>query len=166
VRFDARSRRAITRKTLSAKCGVWLMRNRNCFSATRDKRHVADRHGRCAARSGVDQRHLAKNGVIGQRFEHAIAEKDLDPAVLNDEQLLGIVALMEDDITGLEFAHRHACASQYSKIDRRVVTAKPFVGSVTPLNLTARNKLGRQFAKSHAHRARTSESGRSCIAVI
>jgi hypothetical protein len=91
LRLEARSRRAITRKTLSAKCGVWLTRNRNCFSPT-----------------GTSF------------FEHAIAEPDLDPALLNDEQLLGIVALMEDDIACLEFARWRACASQYSKIDRRV----------------------------------------------
>jgi hypothetical protein len=104
VRFDARSRRAMTRKTLSAKCGVWLMRKRNCFSPT------------------------------GTSFEHAIAEADLDLAVLNDEQLLGIVTLTEDDIARLKFAHRHACASQYPKIDRRIGHKQgPWPNQLSPL---------------------------------
>jgi hypothetical protein len=58
--------------------------------AHRDKLRVADRDGSCAAWSGIDQRHLTEDGIVGQSFEHAIADADLDLAVLNDEQLIGI----------------------------------------------------------------------------
>jgi len=63
-----------------------------------------------AARSGVDQRHLAEDVVVGQRFEHEISEPNFDLPVLNGEYFHGIVAVTEDDIAGLEFANRNARA--------------------------------------------------------
>ena len=105
----------MTRKTLSAKCRVWLIRKQKLLLAHRNKLHVADRDGHCAARSGVDQRHLAEDGVVRQCLEHAIAEADLDTAALNDEQPLGIVTLTEDDVARLKFTHWYPGASQYPK---------------------------------------------------
>jgi hypothetical protein len=109
----------MTRKTLSAKCGVWLIRNRNCFSATGTS--FTSLTATAVALRGVKSIKAIspEDGVVGQRLEHAIAEADLDLAVLNDEQLLGIVTLTEDDVARLEFAHRHPGPSQYPKIDRR-----------------------------------------------
>jgi hypothetical protein len=73
----------MTRKTLTAKWGVWLMRKRKVFLTHGNKLHVGYRHGRRAARSRV--RHLAEDVVVGQRFEHAIPEPNFDLPVLNDE---------------------------------------------------------------------------------
>jgi hypothetical protein len=120
VRFDARSPPRHNAQDIEREVRRMADEEKKLLLAHRDKLRVADRDGSCAAWSGIDQRHLTEDGIVGQSFEHAIAEADLDLAVLNDEQLIGIVALAEDDIARLKFAHRHACASQYPKIDRRI----------------------------------------------
>ena len=46
-----------------------------------------------------------------------IAEADVDLAALDDEELRRRVALLEDDLAGLEFAHRGAGSRQNAEID-------------------------------------------------
>jgi hypothetical protein len=101
--------------TLSAKYGVRLTRNRNCFSPT--ELHIACRHRSRAARRGVDQRHLAEDIVVGQRAEQAIAEADVDLAALNDKELRRCIAFLENHFAGLVFAHRGAGSRQNAEID-------------------------------------------------
>jgi hypothetical protein len=117
--FAARKRRAITRITLSAKYGVLLIRNKNCFSLTGTS--LASLAANCcrAARRGIDQGHFSEN-ALRQRLEHAITETDFNLAALNNEQFLCRVTLPEDDIVSLEVARGNAGTCQKSKINRRI----------------------------------------------
>jgi hypothetical protein len=104
--------------TLSAKCGVRLTRNKNCFSLTGTI--LTSVAAIAVARRGIDQRHLAEDVMVGQRAKQPIAETDIDLAALNDKELRRRIALLEDDLAGFEFAGRGAGAGQNAKIDGRI----------------------------------------------
>ncbi len=103
--------------TLSAKYGVRLTRNRNCFSPTGTSFASVAAIGRGAAGAVVDQRHFAENAAFRQSVQQPVAEADLDTAGLDDEQLLGRIALLENDVARLEASHRCACPRQNAEID-------------------------------------------------
>src|SRR5580700_7959794 len=90
------------------------------FLADRDEFYVGGRNRGGAARRGIDQRHLAEDIEVGQRAEQPIAEADVDLAALDDEELRRAIALLEDNLAGLEFAHWGAGPRQNAEIDGRL----------------------------------------------
>ncbi len=82
-----------------------------------------DRGG--AARRVIDQRHLAEYAAFRQGIEQAVAEADFDGSALDDEQLLGLVALLEDDVAGFVGADRGASAGQQTEINGLSAIAIP-----------------------------------------
>lgn len=67
-----------------------------------DELDIGGRERRGAARLIVDQCRLAKNVVVGKLGPCAIAELDPDLTALDHEQLVGFVALAEDNAAGLD----------------------------------------------------------------
>jgi hypothetical protein len=118
--------------------------------AYRDELHVAYRHGRCAARSGVDQRHLAEDIVVGKRFEHAIAQANLDLPALDDEQLLGIVPFPENDVASLKFAYRTPAPANIRKSIGSSAISVPLIAAVMSSLNDSAGSIDRQCAKIHA----------------
>jgi hypothetical protein len=102
----ARSRRAKARITLSAKWGVRLTRNKNCFSPTGTSLTPVAAIAVALRGAPSIRGHLAEDAALRQGVDHTVAEADFDGSALDDEQLLGLVALLEDNIAGVVSAHR------------------------------------------------------------
>ncbi len=85
----------MTRIMLSAKCGVLLTRNRNCFSVTGTSLTSLAATAVALRGARIDQGHLAEDAVLRQRFEDPIAEADFDLAALDDEQFLRGIACLK-----------------------------------------------------------------------
>jgi hypothetical protein len=107
-----------TRIVRNARSGVRT--DKNClFLAHRHDDRIGCRDHRGAARTAVDQRHLAEDAQLRQRVEQAIAEPNFDFAALDDEQFLRRIALTENDVTSFVATRRRACAGQDTEIDDR-----------------------------------------------
>jgi hypothetical protein len=80
--FAARKRCARTRITFSAKCGVRLTRNRNCFSPTGTT--VASVAATTVALRGLWSINAISPKMLS-RIEQAVAEANFDLSALDDE---------------------------------------------------------------------------------
>jgi len=104
---------------LSAKCGVRLTRNRNCFSATGTS-FTSLAAIAVALRGAASISAISPKMSWSNNAEQPIAEADVDLAALNDEKLRRRIAQLENDLAGLEFAQRRAGSRQNAEIDRRL----------------------------------------------
>ena len=114
--FWALSRRARTRRTLSAKWGVCFTRKIYCFSEIGAT--IASVLAIASALRGAefDQRHLSEDLVFVKRFEEAVARTDFHLAPPNDEEFLGLVSFAEDDLSRREEARRDVGAEQKAEV--------------------------------------------------
>jgi hypothetical protein len=136
VSLLARRRRTSVRITLSAKNGVSLTRNRNCFSPTGTT--FTSVAATAVALRGVDQCHFAEDALFRKCSENPIAAPDLDATALDDEHLMARLAFIEDHFASLEgllrtrFRQqaevksyvRHVPLPNAPRMDRRKFTSK------------------------------------------
>src|SRR5579863_318757 len=72
----------------------------------RRDRHVAQGHDSRAARTVVDQRHFAENPIRADRLITAVAAPDLHLSAHDDEELVALIALLEDRLALGEIPRR------------------------------------------------------------
>ena len=83
--------------TLSAKYGVWLTRNRNCFSDTGTSSTSVTATAVALRGSLSIKRHLAENAVRGELGHRPVADLNPNLSALDHEKLVRLVAFAKDD---------------------------------------------------------------------
>src|SRR5208283_373256 len=73
-----------------------------------------------AARTVVDQRHLAENAVLAESFEATIVAPDLDLSAHDDKELVASIAFAEDRVSFREIASRDLRPHEKTEIDNVV----------------------------------------------